>query len=89
MRIAFFTNNYLPNVYGVPMSVETLRKEFESRGHEVFIFAPNYYDYQDANKNVFRYPSIDIEIKFRFPLPVPYSWKINKILKKICMIHIF
>ena len=83
MRIAFFTNNYLPNVYGVPMSVETFRKEFESLGHEVFIFAPNYSDYQDKNKNVFRYPSLDINIKFRLPLGIPYSCKMDKILKNI------
>jgi hypothetical protein len=51
MKIAFFTNNYLPNIYGVPMSVETFRKEFEKLGHEVFIFAPNYFDYQDENPN--------------------------------------
>ena len=83
MRIAFFTNNYLPNVYGVPMSIETLRKEFESLGHEVFIFAPNYSDYQDANKQVFRYPSIDIEIKFRLPLGIPYSCKMDKIIENL------
>lgn len=83
MRIAIFTNNYLSNVYGVPMSVETFRKEFESLGHEVFIFAPNYSDYQDANKKVFRYPSLDINIKFRFPLPIPYSCEMDKILKSL------
>lgn len=83
MRIAIFTNNYLPNVYGVPMSVETFRKELESLGHEVFIFAPRYSDYKDINKNIFRYPSFDINIKFRFPLPIPYSHKINKILEDL------
>lgn len=83
MRIAFFTNNYLPNVYGVPMSIETLRKEFESLGHEVFIFAPNYSDYRDSNSQVFRYPSIDIEIKFRLPLGIPYSRKADKIIENL------
>ena len=83
MKIAFFTNNYLPNVYGVPMSVETFRQEFESLGHEVFIFAPNYSDYQDINKNVFRYPSVDINIKFRLPLGIPYSFKMDKILENL------
>ena len=83
MRIAIFTNNYLPNVYGVPMSIETFKKEFESLGHEVFIFAPNYSDYQDANKNIFRYPSVDINIKFRFPLPIPYSCRMDKILENL------
>jgi 1,2-diacylglycerol 3-alpha-glucosyltransferase len=58
MRIAFFTNNYLPNVYGVPMSIETFRQEFEKMGHEVFIFAPNFPGYTDKNKHVFRYPSL-------------------------------
>ena len=40
MRIAIFTNNYLPNPYGVSGSVESFRKEFERLGHEVYIFAP-------------------------------------------------
>ena len=83
MKIAFFTNNYLPNVYGVPMSVETFRKEFEKRGHTVFVFAPNYSDYQDTNKNIFRYPSLDIEIKFRLPLGIPYSRKMDRIIEKL------
>jgi len=65
------------------MSIETLRKEFESLGHEVFIFAPKYSDYQDTNKKVFRYPSIDIEIKFRLPLGIPYSGKMDKIIKNL------
>jgi glycosyltransferase involved in cell wall biosynthesis len=83
MKIGIFTNNYLPNAYGVSTSIETFRRDFEKMGHEVFIFAPEWKGYKDENKNVFRYPSIDIEIKFRFPLPVPYSWKINKILKNL------
>jgi len=83
VNIAFFTNNYLPNVYGVPMSVETFRQEFEKLGHTVYIFAPNYSDYQDTNKNVFRYPSIDIEIKFRLPLGIPYSRKMDKLIEKL------
>jgi len=83
MNIAFFTNNYLPNVYGVPMSIETFRQEFESLGHKVFIFAPNFPGYSDKNKNVFRYPSLDIDIKFRLPLGIPYSFKIDKILEDL------
>ncbi|MFA5961132.1 MAG: glycosyltransferase [Parcubacteria group bacterium] len=89
MNIAIFTNNYLPNPYGVTVSVETFRAELEKRGHTVYIFAPKWKDYADKNPNVFRFPSIDIEFKFRFPLPIPYSWKIHRILKdlKIDIIH--
>lgn len=89
MNIAIFTNNYLPNPYGVTVSVETFREELEKRGHTVYIFAPKWKGYEDKNLNIFRYPSIDIEFKFRFPLPLPYSWRIRKILKnlKIDIIH--
>jgi glycosyltransferase involved in cell wall biosynthesis len=83
MKIGIFTNNYLPNPYGVSGSVESFRKEFESLGHEVFIFAPFWKDYTDKNPQVYRYPSVDIKIKIRFPLAVPYSRKIDKVLDNL------
>jgi 1,2-diacylglycerol 3-alpha-glucosyltransferase len=83
MNIAIFTNNYLPNPYGVATSIETFRRDFEKMGHTVYIFAPKFPGYVDENKRVFRYPSLDINIKFRFPLPIPYSVKMNKILDKL------
>jgi len=89
MRIAIFTNNYLPNPYGVSGSVESFRKEFERLGHEVFIFAPSWKGYQDKNPNVFRYPSIDIKLKIKFPLAIPYSQRVDKIIEelKLDIIH--
>ena len=71
MTIGIFTNNYLPNPYGVSGSIESFRKEFERLGHRVFIFAPRWKGYQDENPGVFRYPSLDINFKFRFPLAIP------------------
>lgn len=81
MKIAIFTNNYLPNPYGVAGSVESFRKEFEALGHRVFIFAPKWKGYVGENPNVFWFPSVDIKYKINFPLPIPYSGKINKILE--------
>ncbi|MFZ2192775.1 MAG: glycosyltransferase [Candidatus Moraniibacteriota bacterium] len=83
MKIGIFTNNYLPNPYGVTRSIETFRSGLEKQGNEVFIFAPFWKGYIDSDSNVFRYPSIDIEIKFRFPLAIPYSWKIRRVIKKL------
>jgi glycosyltransferase involved in cell wall biosynthesis len=83
MRIAIFTNNYLPNSFGVANSVEAFRRDFEKLGHQVYIFAPKWPGYVDASPNVFRYPSLDIKIKIRFPLAIPYSWKMRKILKNL------
>lgn len=81
MNVAIFTNNYLPNPYGVSTSIETFRQEFEKLGHTVYIFAPHFPGYKDENPNVFRYPAIDLEIKIKFPLAIPYSRKISKILR--------
>ncbi len=41
MRIAFFTDTYLPNVDGVVSSIIKLKEALEKRGHEVFVFAPS------------------------------------------------
>jgi 1,2-diacylglycerol 3-alpha-glucosyltransferase len=83
MKIAIFTNNYLPNPYGVSGSVESFRKEFEKSGHEVFIFAPEWKDYIDKNSNVYRYPALETNVKIKFPLAVPYSHKISEILDNL------
>jgi glycosyltransferase involved in cell wall biosynthesis len=63
--------------------VESFRHEFESLGHEVYIFAPKWKGYTDNNPRVFRYPSVDIKIKIRFPLAIPYSRKIDNILENL------
>jgi glycosyltransferase involved in cell wall biosynthesis len=52
-------------------------------GHEVFIFAPRWPGYVDKNKNVFRYPAWDIKIKIRFPIAIPYSRNVDKILENL------
>lgn len=83
MNIAIFTNNYLPNPYGVSGSIESFRKQFEKLGHTVFIFAPDYKNYKDENPNVFRYLSLDIQYKIKFPIVVPYSSKMDKIIENL------
>jgi len=96
MKIGIFTNNYLPNPYGVSGSVESFRKEFERMGHEVCIFAPHWKGYQDleaklpfgslasGTPQVFRYPAINVSLKkIRYPVPIPYSQKMNKILESL------
>ncbi len=40
MKIALFTDSYLPTVDGVVTSVLTTRRQLEANGHEVVVFAP-------------------------------------------------
>ncbi len=42
LTIAMFTNNYLPFIGGVPLSIARLKQGLEAKGHTVYIFAPRY-----------------------------------------------
>lgn len=57
MKIAIFSDGYLPQVNGVATSVETSARGLEKLGHEVYIFAPKYNGFKDR-KNVVRIPSV-------------------------------
>ena len=73
MRIALFTNNYLPFCGGVTISVETLRRGLQARGHEVWVMAPRFRGSADGAPGVIRYPSIPATTYPEFPLAIPYA----------------
>lgn len=72
MKIAMFTNTYLPHVGGVARSVKTLEDECRRRGHEVKIIAPQS-DTADDSPDVLRVPAIQnfngSDFSFRLPIP--------------------
>jgi len=80
MRIAFFTNCYKPLVNGVVTSISSLTEAYERKGHEVYIFAPRVEDYIDQEKNVFRYRSVNLTSKVKYPLPIPLSFRVKKVI---------
>lgn len=82
MRIAFFTNCYKPLVNGVVTSISSLKEAYERKGHEVYVFAPRVEDYIDQEKNVFRYRSVNITNKVKYPLPIPLSFKVKKVINE-------
>lgn len=51
MKIAFFTDTYLPNTDGVVTYITSYRRMFEEMGHEVYVFAPGTKKHKDANKD--------------------------------------
>jgi glycosyltransferase involved in cell wall biosynthesis len=73
VRIALFTNNYLPFCGGVTISVDTLRRGLEGRGHEVWVMAPRFRGTDDVAPGVIRYPSIPATTYPEFPLAIPYA----------------
>lgn len=42
IRVAMFTNNFLPYIGGVPISIDRLRRSLQALGHRVLVFAPSY-----------------------------------------------
>jgi 1,2-diacylglycerol 3-alpha-glucosyltransferase len=80
VRIAFFTNCYKPLVNGVVTSIVSLKEAYERKGHDVYIFAPRVEDYLDQEKNVFRYRSVNVTGKVKYPLPIPLSFRVKKVI---------
>jgi len=72
MKIAVFTESYAPYISGVARSVELLKKELETLGHHIYLFAPDYPGHKDKEKNIIRIPSIATKYPgFRIPVPYP------------------
>lgn len=61
MKIAMMTNNYLPFIGGVPISIQRLSEGLRGEGHEVTVFAPTYDsgdNKQIDDNNVVRYHAL-------------------------------
>lgn len=72
MKIAMFTNTYLPHVGGVARSVQTLEDECRRLGHEVRVVAPEHPE-AEASPHVLRVPAIQnfngSDFAVRLPAP--------------------
>src|SRR2546426_2153218 len=73
MRVALFTNNYLPFPGGVTTAVETLRRGLERLRHRAWVFAPASRPPVTDPPWVFRYPSIPAPTYPGFALALPFS----------------
>lgn len=78
LRIALFTNNYLPFIGGVPLSINRLYRGLKSCGEAVKIFAPTYQQDESTieNSNIFRCPSLFSVKMNNFPVANIFSRKI-------------
>lgn len=58
LRVVMFTNNYLPFIGGVPISIERLRRGLDAMGNAVLLIAPGYRDQPREEAHVVRVPSL-------------------------------
>jgi len=83
LRIGIFTDSYKPYVSGVVRSIETSTTELRKRGHEVYIFAPQYPGCQEQEDNIFRFPSFRSPTHPDFYIGIPVPWYAEKLLKRL------
>jgi 1,2-diacylglycerol 3-alpha-glucosyltransferase len=85
VRIGIFTNCYVPMVNGVVGAISLLKRGFEEQGHEAHIFAPAFDDYRDTEERVYRYPALDLTREVKYPVAVPFSWKMQKTIDSLAL----
>jgi glycosyltransferase involved in cell wall biosynthesis len=89
MHIAHYTNTYHPVVSGVVRSVAAFRKALTEAGHNVFVFSQDSSEYDDTEPFIFRYPAIELPFHHNFPVILPVSPFIDRVLPilKLDVIH--
>lgn len=83
MRIAMMTNNYKPVVGGVPIAIERLAEGLRERGHEVYIFAPEFEGYEQEEPFVIRYRAFHKKAGGYVPLMKPVDLKMEQKFQKL------
>jgi len=84
VKIGVFTDSYRPYTSGVVRSIELFSREFINRGHEVYIFGPDYPLLNPPKEEgVFRFFSVPAPTIPEFSLPIPISLQFSPFIKKV------
>lgn len=84
LRVGVFTDSYKPYTSGVVRSIDTFKQELTKLGHEIYIFAPDYYgNSQNEETGVFRFKSISAPTNSNFSLAIPLSLTTSNTIKKL------
>src|SRR3989338_1176747 len=92
MKIAIFTDSFLPHINGVVTSIIDMSKGLADKGHEIYVIAPKYDGVNEFiynNVQVKRVPTISAGFYEDFKFTSQFSLKILKYLRKekIELIH--
>jgi glycosyltransferase involved in cell wall biosynthesis len=88
MKVALFSNSYLPYLSGITLSIKTLKDELRHLGHTAYVVGPRYPRHVEDDPKVLRLPSLPATYPgYRFVFP--YSPWVFSALKKeqIELIH--
>ena len=86
MKIALFSDTYLPDINGVATSTHILRNELMKLGHEVLVVTselPSDSDYEDEyDDNILRVPGLEIQALYGYRACNIYSFKGMREIKR-------
>ncbi len=82
LRIATFTNAYLPTTNGVATSIHAFHRALETQGHEVHLFAPSVPVGADGSR-VHRYASVACPGPDDYRIALPFSRGPAKALREV------
>lgn len=85
LTIVMFSNNYLPFIGGVSISLARIKASLEKLGHKVYIFAPEYFKNTKNDSSVIRCRPLFYyrKDKFVFPIVNIFSSKIKRKFNQI------
>ncbi len=82
LRIAVFSDSYLPILNGVSVSIDSLVTELRNRGHSVHVYTAASPSYKDPDPNTFRLHAVKIPIVRDYPLAVPPLYEMLRQFRK-------
>lgn len=83
MKIGIFTDSYKPYTSGVVTSISTFKRELTLMGHDVYIFAPSYPNYDEVEERVYRFFSFPSPTNPDYTLAIPVHPGMKLMMKKI------
>lgn len=83
MRVGLFSNAYRPVVSGVVNSLNEIRNGLLRRDHTPFLFAPEARGYRERHAGVFRFPSVELDRSVEFPVPIPFSARLSRLVPRM------
>lgn len=82
VRVAMFSDSYLPRISGVVRSVESFVAELRRQGHAAWVYAPASPGYTDGDPDVVRFPSVRAPNVPDFPLAIPFAKRFLRDLRR-------
>lgn len=90
MRVAIFTDCYIPVKNGVVTSIGELKAGLEAKGHHVIVFTVQVKGYEDEEDGIIRFRSIPVGLGTEIAFGLVNQFTVNRMIRfhKIDLIHI-